>query len=112
MEAECALMIAKTMILPVGISYAADLANSLSSLSKVEHSALQKMVEATASLVNSLIEAIEHLETSIKSGHADQMLTAMDKTRQFADNLEEIVPDNQWPLPSYGDIFSSNFLIN
>lgn len=105
MEAECALMIAKTMILPVGISYAADLANSLSSLSKVEHSALQKMVEATASLVNSLIEAIEHLETSIKSGHADQMLTAMDKTRQFADNLEEIVPDNQWPLPSYGDMF-------
>ena len=105
MEAECALMLAKTMILPVGISYAAELANSLASLSNVEHSALQKMVESTASLVNSLIESIEGLESAIKSGHADQMLSAMEKTRHFADELEAIVPDNQWPLPSYADMF-------
>ena len=105
MEAECALMLAKTMILPVGISYAAELANSLASLSNVEHSALQKMVESTASLVNSLIESIEGLESAIKSGHADQLLSAMEKTRHFADELEAIVPDNQWPLPSYADMF-------
>lgn len=105
MEAECALMLAKTMILPVGISYAAELANSLASLSNVEHSALQKMVESTASLVNSLIESIEGLESAIKSGHADQMLSAMEKTRHFADELEAVVPDNQWPLPSYADMF-------
>lgn len=105
MEAECALMLAKTMILPVGISYAAELANSLASLSNVEHSALQKMVESTASLVNSLIESIEGLESAIKSGHADQLLSAMEKTRHFADELEAVVPDNQWPLPSYADMF-------
>ena len=105
MEAECALMLAKTMILPVGISYAAELANSLASLSNVEHSALQKMVESTASLVNSLIESIEGLESAIKSGHADQMFSAMEKTRHFADELEAVVPDNQWPLPSYADMF-------
>lgn len=105
MEAECALMLAKTMILPVGISYAAELANALASLSNVEHSALQKMVESTASLVNSLIESIEGLESAIKSGHADQMLSSMEKSRHFADELEAIVPDNQWPLPSYADMF-------
>lgn len=105
MEAECALMIAKTMILPAGISYAAELADSLESLFEFKNDGLKKLVGSTASLVNSLIVSIEGLETSIASGQAEKMLAWMEEVRRFADELETVVPDDQWPLPSYADMF-------
>lgn len=105
MEAECALTIAKTMILPAGISYAAELADSLESLFEFKNEGLKKIVSSTATLVNSLIESIEDLDRSVSSGQPEKMLASMDEVRRFADELERVVPDNQWPLPSYADMF-------
>jgi len=104
-EARCALVIVKTMILPAGISYAADLANALKSLSDVKNTGLTKMVNFTASLVDSLAESIEHLEETVKSNNPLMIIEQMKELRHYADQLEKVVPDNQWPLPSYADMF-------
>jgi glutamine synthetase len=93
------------MILPAGISYAADLANALKSLSDVKNTGLTKLVNFTASLVDSLAESIEHLEETVKSNNPLMIIEQMKELRHYADQLEKVVPDNQWPLPSYADMF-------
>jgi glutamine synthetase len=105
LEAESALQIAKTMILPAGISYATELADSCEALSVFKNKGVEKLAESVAGTVDSLIEAIEQLEKSIVARSSKRMITAMHKTREFADKLETVVPDNQWPLPGYGEMF-------
>ncbi len=105
LEAESALQIAKTMILPAGISYATELADSCEALSAFKNKGVEKLAESVADTVDSLIQAIEQLEKSIVAKSSKKMIAAMHKTREFADKLETIVPDNQWPLPGYGEMF-------
>ena len=105
LEANCALTMAKTMYLPEGISYAAELADSCSSLTDYVHTGIAHLAKSAAENVEGLAQEIEKLEKAVDSGETKAELEAMTGVRKFVDALERIVPDSQWPVPGYGEMF-------
>ena len=105
LEANCALTMAKTMYLPEGISYAAELADSCSSLTDFVHTGISRLAKSAAENVEGLAQEIEKLEKAVDSGESKAELEAMTGVRKFVDALERIVPDSQWPVPGYGEMF-------
>ncbi len=105
LEANCALTMAKTMYLPEGISYAAELADSCSSLTDYIHTGIAHLAKSAAENVEGLTQEIEKLEKAVDSGETKAELEAMTGVRKFVDALERIVPDSQWPVPGYGEMF-------
>lgn len=105
LEANCALTMAKTMYLPEGISYAAELADSCSSLTDYVHSGIALLAKSAAENVEGLAQEIAKLEKAIDSGEAKAELESMTDVRKYVDALERIVPDSQWPVPGYGEMF-------
>ncbi len=105
LEANCALTMAKTMYLPEGISYAAELADSCSSLTDYIHSGISHLAKSAAENVEGLTQEIEKLEKAVDAGETKAELEAMTGVRKFVDALERIVPDSQWPVPGYGEMF-------
>ena len=105
LEANCALTMAKTMYLPEGISYAAELADSCSSLTDYVHTGVAHLAKSAAENVEGLAQEIEKLEKAVDSGETKAELEAMTDVRKYVDALERIVPDSQWPVPGYGEMF-------
>lgn len=105
LEANCALMMAKTMFLPEGISYAAELADSCASLTDYVHKGVSALAKSAAEDVEKLTQEIEKLEKAIDSNDPAAELEGMKNVRQVVDALEQIVPDSQWPVPGYGEMF-------
>lgn len=105
LEANCALTMAKTMYLPEGISYAAELADSCSSLTDFVHTGISRLAKSAAENVEGLAQEIEKLEKAVDSGETKAELEAMTGVRKYVDALERIVPDSQWPVPGYGEMF-------
>jgi glutamine synthetase len=104
-EAETAVSIARTMLLPAAVRHLGDLKAG-------GHDAL---VAETQELVGEFYEAILALEKA-NEGHPaqeglelakwmrDTVVPAMDATRDVADRLERIVADDLWPLPKYSEM--------
>lgn len=105
LEANCALTMAKTMYLPEGISYAAELADSCASLTDYAHSGISSLAKSAAENVESLIQEIAKLEKAVEKGCPKAELEAMSGVRKYVDALEQIVPDSEWPVPGYGEMF-------
>jgi glutamine synthetase len=61
---------------------------------------LQQNTDALDALVNS------HFESEIEEAAfmREKVLPAMEKVRSYADQLENIVADDLWPLPSYQEM--------
>ncbi len=95
-EAACALTIAKTMILPAAIRYLGEIADV-----KTSGPALKGLSRSVGAQVEKLIKAIAALE---KAGSAKAIIGKMAALREVADSLEEVVPDDLWPLPSYAEM--------
>ncbi len=105
MESECVLSMAKTEILPAAIAYSAELADSLESLGDFKHAGIEKLAKKAADEVDCLIAAIESLEEALKKESTREEIKAMTEVRVHVDALENIVPKEQWPFPSYADMF-------
>lgn len=103
LKTESALVVkmAKTMIYPAAVRYQKELAGT--------GSALEKQVKDKAA---ALLEAIGKLEKAMAhEGNGDLLaeakylcgtvLPAMNGVREVADELEALVADDLWPLPSY-----------
>ena len=105
LEANCALMMAKTMYLPECISYAAELADSCASLTDYVHTGVSALAKSAAENVEKLTQEIDKLEKAIDSGDSAAELAGMKDVRSVVDALERIVPDSQWPVPGYGEMF-------
>lgn len=105
LEANCALMMAKTMYLPECISYAAELADSCASLTDYVHTGVSALAKSAAENVEKLTQEIDKLEKAIDSGDSVAELAGMKDVRSVVDALERIVPDSQWPVPGYGEMF-------
>jgi glutamine synthetase len=104
-EAETAVSIARTMLLPAAVRHLGDLKAG-------GHDAL---VAETQELVGEFYEAILALEKANAEHPAqeglelakwmrDTVVPAMDATRSVADRLERIVADDLWPLPKYSEM--------
>ena len=114
-EAQLALEIAKTKILPAALTYQTQLSSlalNLKSLGKEPNTALLDSVLGLTTDLESGIVLLEH-ELGHESGddtmaHAlhfrDKVLPAMSQIRVAADALEGMVSDELWPLPTYQEM--------
>jgi glutamine synthetase len=109
-EANCALDIAKTMILPVTAKYLGQLAGASASRG------VAAVADKVASLADGLVDAIHALEHAQHDAHeagsvqaearayCDQVIPAQNALREVADELETLVADELWPLPKYREL--------
>lgn len=118
-EGQCALSIARTMILPAAQKTQRDVADSLSS-AKTHGFAIEKQserlrdmtmrIEALVTCLDDLAEVFESAESHVGSefDHAkvyrDKVVPAMDRLRVEADQLETMTDDEYWPLPKYREL--------
>jgi glutamine synthetase len=114
-EALCALSMAKTMILPAAYRYQGELASTASALKAIGRNPHLGTLETVTTLVSKLEDQIAELEATInhKGGHDlaaeakhyhTEVVPAMSAVREIADQLEQIVADDLWPLPTYREI--------
>ncbi|HEY1167613.1 MAG TPA: glutamine synthetase III [Candidatus Limnocylindrales bacterium] len=109
-EANCALDMAKTMILPAAVKYLGEL--SAAGQSK----GVAQVAEKVAALADQLVDAIHSLEHAQLTAHEagsvhaeakafkDQVIPAQNDLRAVADDLETLVSDELWPLPKYREL--------
>jgi glutamine synthetase len=114
-EASSALQIAKTMILPAGYRYQGELVDTASKLKALGREVHMGTLEKLTHLVGQLERKIEALE-AVAEHHAggdvaaearhshDLVIPAMMSLRETADQIEAILPDDLWPLPTYREM--------
>jgi glutamine synthetase len=117
-ESQLTLQMATRMILPACLRYQEEVARSIGSLKatgatvpKAQSAHLNEIVQAIDQLqsnTDALSEAIDdHLEGNSLSHakHArDVIVPAMNAVRTAADQLELLVADDLWPLPTYQEM--------
>lgn len=117
-EANTALMMAKTIILPATLRYQKEVGESIAA-AKAAGASSPAGLEAFGELVSSindlqrdikvLEKALHHSDGGedcfVHAKHAhDQLLPALTALRKSADKLETIVSDDVWPLPTYREM--------
>ena len=103
------------MILPAGYRYQGELVNTASKLKNLGQSVHMGTLEKLTILVGDLERKIEALEKVL--GHhgaadlraevkhfRDEAVPAMVALREVADQIESILPDDLWPLPTYREM--------
>ena len=113
-EANSAVQIAKTMILPAGYRYQGDLVDTAYKLKSLGQSVHIGTLDKLTGLVGIFEKNIEALEKTLAhSGHDiraevthfhDHVIPAMAALREIADQIESILPDDLWPLPTYREM--------
>jgi len=114
-EANLMIEMAKTKIYPAAIRYQGELASTAASLKSAGYPSDSSTLNQIISLTRSLQESIGSLESTMNHHGAKSpldeakhfckdVLPAMQKVRQYADELEAIVADDLWPLPTYQEM--------
>ena len=109
-EANLTKKIARTAIFPAAIRYQNELASTCANLKAVGYEFDTKTLDKVTALVASLQDSIDALaEASADDCEdyrkcCDVVLPAMLKVRGYADELEAIVADDIWPLPTYQEM--------
>jgi len=108
-EANLVLEIAQTKIFPLAASYAASLAEGVAKMKAAGVAASTATLEKVAALVSQLEKDIAMLQSVHKSAHevsdwTFKVLPAMNKVRATVDELEGLLPDDVWPLPTYQEM--------
>lgn len=108
LEANCALTMAKTMILPAAVTYQKELAEMTRAVLGVSKSnktkSLKDLLKKLSSLTEDLLVETGKLESSVEKGNYDNMLQGMMDLRDIVDSLEGVVPAKNWTLPSYAEM--------
>jgi len=109
LEADCALTIARTMVIPAALEYKAGLADTISTVSSVSkgvsQSGTKKLLENVCGETEKALKAIDTLEKCLCGGKSTKaIISGMEDLRAAVDALEGILPDNMWPLPSYAEM--------
>jgi len=109
-EANCALDIASTMILPATAAYLGQLAGASSSRG------IASVGQRVSDLADSLVDAIAALERAQHHAHeagsvqaeakafVTSVIPAQAALRDVVDALETLVADDLWPLPKYREL--------
>lgn len=115
-ESNLVVEIARTQIFPAAVRYQSELATSLANLKAVgiesDHDTINQVTELIAGLQNAIaeLEALKTKEDGTKNidKHChfvkDELLPKMLEVREYVDQLEEVVADDLWPLPTYQEI--------
>ena len=114
-EAQSAIQIAKTMILPAAYRYQGELvgtAHKLKDLGKTVHigtlDTLTTLVGELEAGIIALEKAAGHhgggdIQAEVAHFHGT-VIPAMVSLREIADQIESILPDDLWPLPTYREM--------
>ncbi len=115
-ESNLVIKMVKTMIFPAAIRYQGELATSLANLKEVGIEPDHKTIKRVTELIASLQDATEHLvelkakedEFDDVEAHCyfckDEVLPKMLEVREYVDELEGLVADDLWPLPTYQEM--------
>ena len=114
-EVKLTVEMSKTMIFPAAIRYQGELAVTCANLKAVGYTFDTDTLDKVTALVKELQDATEALEKlSAHHGPSDlleeakhychKIVPAMLAVRKAADQLEGIVADDQWPLPTYQEM--------
>lgn len=120
-EALTALDIAKRQIIPTGIAYAGEVANSINAVKATgiaaDTSAQEELLVEASALTASMKKKVAALEKAVATAadmhgdsykqavaYRDEVFTAMNGLRADADALEQIVDADLWPLPTYAEM--------
>ena len=113
-EANSAVQIAKTMILPAGYRYQGELVDTASKLKSLGQTVHMGTLDKLTKLVGTFEQRIEALENALAHGghdlraevthFHDDVIPSMVSLRETADQMESILPDDLWPLPTYREM--------
>jgi glutamine synthetase len=119
-EALAMIQIAKREILPATLEYACSVADSVASIKSVvsnaDISAQSAVVEKVNALYGKASKALADLESTLTKvqgideigqqakAYKFEVFEAMQALREPCDALEEIVSEDFWPFPTYGDL--------
>jgi glutamine synthetase len=108
-EAKLVAEIAQTKIFPVAAAYAASLAEGVSKMKAAGVSVSTSTLEKVAALVSQLESDLTMLHSVHSAAHevgdwTFKVLPAMLKVRGTVDELESLLPDDVWPLPTYQEM--------
>ena len=108
-EAKLVLEIAQTKIFPLAASYAASLAEGVVKMKAAGVAASTATLEKVAGLVSQLEKDMAMLQSVHAAAHevsdwTFKVLPAMNKVRATVDELEGLLPDDVWPLPTYQEM--------
>ncbi|NKQ34910.1 MAG: glutamine synthetase type III [Chloroflexi bacterium] len=113
-EAALTAEIAQTMIYPAAVRYQSELAAASANLKaaglRPNNTVLQRVTDMADCLEESvaeLEEAMDHSDGDLlaEATHLrDAVVPAMSQVRSYADELEGIVADDLWPLPTYQEM--------
>lgn len=114
-EANLTLEVATTTVLPAALRYQTELASNVAALKAAGVEADLSMIETVTAPLAALRSALAVLGEAIAHEHdedalvaatfaRDQVLPAMTAVRAAADELEGLVADDLWPLPTYQEM--------
>jgi len=113
-EALAMLAIARTMILPAAYRYQGELVDIATKLKGLGKSPHLGTLEQLTTLVGDLEARIAALEAAAGHGGGDvraevahfhdDVIPAMTAVRETSDQIETILPDDLWPLPTYREM--------
>ena len=114
-EAKLALELGTTVILPAAVRYQTELAQNVATLKKAGVAADTTLLEAVSTPIADLTAAVGALKAALsdhsaesaldEAKHAQEaLLPAMEAVRTAADDLEAVVADDLWPLPTYQEM--------
>jgi len=113
-EAALCLRMSKTIIYPAAMRYQGQLAETCVNLKAIGHDFKMITLEDVTAKMRGLQDAAAKLEKLMEHEDADtfkeakhlcdKVMPAMLKVREFADELEMVVADDLWALPSYQEM--------
>jgi len=117
-EARTSISMVKTLFLPAGIRYTTELAKSINTVKKAEGTAtVQESILAEVSgLLSSIHKKLATLEKNLEKAHhaeglikharafRDLVFVGQKDLRKDVDALEQLVPADLWPVPTYAEM--------
>tara|TARA_R110002111_G_scaffold203713_2_gene268560 strand:+ start:22892 stop:25141 length:2250 start_codon:yes stop_codon:yes gene_type:complete len=114
-ESNLTIKMAKTMIFPAAIRYQGELVSNCASLKMLDYDFDTNTLDRVTELVKALQDGVCELEAAAAEHGSEDMLAEasyycntilplMNKVRAVADDLEGIVADDLWPLPTYQEM--------
>jgi len=109
LEGDCAATIARTQLIPAGIEYQKQLADTIKSVGSIGKTTGQKkLLKEVSGLIEQSLSSVDALEAALAKHDGAKIVSGMLKLRESIDELEGLVPANIWPLPSYAEMLLMN----
>ncbi len=109
LEGNCALAMGRTQIVPAGLAFQKELAETIKIVGTGGKTvALKKLLKEVSGLVDEIITTLDALEAVLEKHDAAKTNATMAKLRTAVDALEGLVAESDWPLPSYVEMLLMN----